>query len=135
MIYEISDEEFEPLMAFSSPFFLVTAFTVICFQLHSQNPALFAIETVRNIPFPIETEWTIFALDQVVRAVFLDVFETLYWHITPIKYADHLPLNLFVLVFKTILTFAFWSTIVSVYREWFFVQNKVQELRDAGHDF
>ena len=115
--FEIADERMEPLIAFSSPFFLISAFTIVSYQLHTFNPTLFEFTANESARFPEVTEWTIYAFDQVVRAIFLDVLETFYWQVSYIKYSDVWWLKAFVLTFKTILTVVFWSTVIGFYRE------------------
>jgi hypothetical protein len=112
---ERDENRFEPLHLLLPPFALIGLFLLTCRQLESFDPSFF---TLAPTSISEDTRWLLFVLDHVVRAIFLDFFETFLIHVSPIQYTDRLVIEFVVFIFRTVLSIVFWTTLVSLYRGW-----------------
>ncbi|MCT4586645.1 MAG: hypothetical protein N4A71_02370 [Carboxylicivirga sp.] len=101
-------------ISYISPLGFVITFGVICNQLFLMDNNLFYIEGLGEISEIERYEWVLFAVDNFIRAVCLDFFETFNVHISRISSQNYYVL-MFVFIYKTTLGVFFLKSIYNLY--------------------
>jgi hypothetical protein len=116
-------EEFHLLLA---PFAFVGIFAILAREMYAYAPSLFDVTQVPG-PGPDSNAWLAFALDQVARAIMLDLFETYKIRVAALDYTPHFLISTVVFAFKTTLAVVFWRFIFLFFELWPFGNKAVKD--------
>lgn len=103
---ETRDSKLDINPTYSYYFGFVSLFGVISHELYLFDKSLFIVDSDFYYVDFYESQWSIYAIDNMIRASFLDLFETYNIHISNIRSTNNVILT-FVFLFKTTLSIIF----------------------------
>lgn len=98
---ELKDNRFESFHLLSTPLIFIGLFIVVSKNLYLIEPDLFIIHKI-----PSTSDWVLFGLDQTIRSIALDFFETFKIYISNID-TDNRPIMGLIFAYKTLLSLTF----------------------------
>ena len=124
---ELNENRFEDFHLLIAPFVFVASFAIVCRELGAINPEIFVLGT-SSVQFSNAEAWISFMLDQVARAILLDVFETFRFHVSRVDYEPNFFLCSFIFFYKSTLTIMFWRFVFLFYEHW---QPTLENIKDG----